>query len=539
MIIMKRRFTYTFMLLIFQLRQKWLWLWLCLWLIGITTFASGYVSAFEKIAEDQGKVGLFITMKNPAMAAIVGPLPVKSASQYSVGVMYGHEMTLFIAVITMIIAGSFMIDQTRKMEENGQLEILKSLHIGSQASSMATNLLVLLHTVLTIILVSGILVSYNVSSIDLKGSLYFACSLGLASLLGASIAYLCAQIFATSSQARGIFFSIVGILYVLRAGTDVSNLTLSKFNPLAWTYLGHPFYQNDWYYLIGLFLLTLVVFSIGLVLESSRDLGSSTIAPKKGKTKASKCLATPLGFFFYLNRSTIISWLLADGVIALMYGSIYGDIDTFVSSNKLISQMFANNSTTLINSFTSLIMVVTIAIGLVMPLVVVHKVQFETNKERLGYLLVQRVSRLKVYYSSLILALFFGTLAILINGFCLGIAATSSMQANNGKFITTCIKASLNQWPLVCLFVGLMLLSLSLPIFVGWLVYGLLGYSFCVTYFAVLLDLPKWMMHTSLFNVLAKMPMEKFDLMSFAILTGIGILAMLLGGILYTRKEIV
>lgn len=537
MIIMKRRFTYTFMLLIFQLRQKWLWL--CLWLIGITTFASGYVSAFEKIAEDQGKVGLFITMKNPAMAAIVGPLPVKSASQYSVGVMYGHEMTLFIAVITMIIAGSFMIDQTRKMEENGQLEILKSLHIGSQASSMATNLLVLLHTVLTIILVSGILVSYNVSSIDLKGSLYFACSLGLASLLGASIAYLCAQIFATSSQARGIFFSIVGILYVLRAGTDVSNLTLSKFNPLAWTYLGHPFYQNDWYYLIGLFLLTLVVFSIGLVLESSRDLGSSTIAPKKGKTKASKCLATPLGFFFYLNRSTIISWLLADGVIASMYGSIYGDIDTFVSSNKLISQMFANNSTTLINSFTSLIMVVTIAIGLVMPLVVVHKVQFETNKERLGYLLVQRVSRLKVYYSSLILALFFGTLAILINGFCLGIAATSSMQANNGKFITTCIKASLNQWPLVCLFVGLMLLSLSLPIFVGWLVYGLLGHSFCVTYFAVLLDLPKWMMHTSLFNVLAKMPMEKFDLMSFAILTGIGILAMLLGGILYTRKEIV
>ena len=222
-----------------------------------------------------------------------------------------------------------------------------------------------------------------------------------------------------------------------------------------------------------------------------------------------------------------------------MYGSIYGDIDTFVSSNKLISQMFANNSTTLINSFTSLIMVVATAIGLVMPLVVVHKVQFETNKERLGYLLVQRVSRLKVYYSSLILALFFGTLAILINGFCLGIAATSSMQANNGKFITTCIKASLNQWPLVCLFVGLMLLSLSLPIFVGWLVYGLLGYSFCVTYFAVLLDLPKWMIHTSLFNVLAKMPMEKFDLMSFAILTGIGILAMLLGGILYTRKEIV
>ena len=72
----------------------------------------------------------------------------------------------------------------------------------------------------------------------------------------------------------------MGILYVLRAGTDVSNLTLSKFNPLAWTYLGHPFYQNDWYYLIGLFLLTLIVFSIGLVFESSRDLGSKSEAKR-------------------------------------------------------------------------------------------------------------------------------------------------------------------------------------------------------------------------------------------------------------------
>lgn len=83
-----------------------------------------------------------------------------------------------------------------------------------------------------------------------------------------------------------------------------------------------------------------------------------------------------------------------------------------------------------------------------------------------------------------------------------------------------------------------MLLSLSLPAIFGWLVYGLLGYSFCVTYFAVLLDLPKWVVHTSLFDLLAKMPMDKFALTPFIGLSVAGIVAMVIGWCLFTNKEI-
>ena len=225
-------------------------------------------------------------------------------------------------------------------------------------------------------------------------------------------------------------------------------------------------------------------------------------------------------------------------MIALMYGSIYGDIDTFVSSNELISQMFANDASSLIDSFTSLVMVVMTAIGLVMPLVVVRKVHTEEGKSRLGYLVVHRVSRGKIYLSTLFLSLVFGLLAIALNGASLGIAAVSSMKEENYDFVWTCLKAAMNQWPLVCLFVGLMLLSLSLPAIFGWLVYGLLGYSFCITYFAALLDLPKWLVHTSLFDPLAKMPMEKFATVPFVGLSVAGIVAMLIGWWLFMHKEI-
>ncbi|XBG78389.1 hypothetical protein V4S31_04665 [Enterococcus cecorum] len=81
-----------------------------------------------------------------------------------------------------------------------------------------------------------------------------------------------------------------------------------------------------------------------------------------------------------------------------------------------------------------------------MPLVVVRKVHTEEGKSRLGYLVVHRVSRGKIYLSTLFLSLVFGLLAIALNGASLGIAAVSSMKEENYDFVWTCLKAAMNQW---------------------------------------------------------------------------------------------
>src|SRR5699024_11634752 len=49
--------------------------------------------------------------------------------------------------------------------------------------------------------------------------------------MGASIALVMSQIMPTSSSATGASLSIVGLLYIIRAGTDVSNIDLSNINP--------------------------------------------------------------------------------------------------------------------------------------------------------------------------------------------------------------------------------------------------------------------------------------------------------------------
>ena len=53
-----------------------------------------------------------------------------------------------------------------------------------------------------------------------------------------------------------------------------------------------------------------------------------------------------------------------------------------------------------------------------------------------------------------------------------------------------------------------------------------------------MLDLPKWVVHTSLFDLLAKMPMDKFALAPFVVLSVAGIVAMVIGWCLFTNKEI-
>src|SRR5690625_7848866 len=66
-----------------------------------------------------------------------------------------------------------------------------------------------------------------------------------------------AQIMPSASSATGSALGIIGLLYIVRAGTDVSNVDLSMFNPLGWTYLTYPFTENNW---IPLFFA--LVFSI-------------------------------------------------------------------------------------------------------------------------------------------------------------------------------------------------------------------------------------------------------------------------------------
>src|SRR5699024_17660 len=78
------------------------WKKIIIWIIGIVLFSAGFIPAFKEIAKGQGLIGMYETMQNPAMTSMVGPTPVDSAENYTLGAMYAHEMLLFCGLLTMI-----------------------------------------------------------------------------------------------------------------------------------------------------------------------------------------------------------------------------------------------------------------------------------------------------------------------------------------------------------------------------------------------------------------------------------------------------
>src|SRR5699024_9944222 len=105
---------------------------------------------------------------------------------------------------------------------------------------------------------------------------------------GVGIALVMAQIMPTSSAATGSALGIVGLLYIVRAGTDVSNVDLSMINPLGWTYLTYPFTENNWALLIFALIFSAIMVIIAFALEGSRDMGAGYLPEREGRESAKR-----------------------------------------------------------------------------------------------------------------------------------------------------------------------------------------------------------------------------------------------------------
>src|SRR5699024_9814285 len=281
------------------------------WIVGIGLFSAAFVPAFQEIAKGDGLQGMFVTLQNPAMTSMVGSTPIESAADYTLGAMYAHEMLLFCGLFAMVVAALHVISHTRQEEELGLTELVRSFQVGRQANALATAIEVLVINVILMVFLARVLISFGADSITVEGSFLFAASIGAAGLIGAGIALVIAQIMPTSSAATGTTLGIIGVLYILRASTDASNVDLSLLNPMGWTYLTYPFTENNWSPLIYAFIFSLLMVIMAFVLENARDMGAGYLPQREGRGRANKILRAISGLFFDMNKATIISWLIA------------------------------------------------------------------------------------------------------------------------------------------------------------------------------------------------------------------------------------
>lgn len=515
------------------------WKKIIVWILGLGLFSAGFVPAFKEIAKGQGLIGMFETLQNPAMISMVGPTPVETATDYTLGAMYAHEMLLFCGLFAMIIAVLHVVSHTRKEEDLGLTELVRSFQVGRQANALATIAETVFINVIVALFIAGVMISFGADTLSAEGSFLFGASVGMAGISGAGIALVMAQIMPTSSAATGSALGIIGLLYIVRAGTDVSNVDLSMFNPMGWTYLTYPFTENNWIPLIFALIFSLIVVIIAFALEGSRDMGAGYLPQREGRASAKKSLLSVRGLFIKINKGTIISWLIAFIIMGAAYGSIYGDMQTFLESNEMMKQMFSHSGVSIEESFTDTIMMVMIVLVSILPIAIVNKLFTEESRLHLSQLYATKVTRGQLYWTSIVLAIFAGLAGILLAAGSLGGTAISVMGDSATMDIIDFLAAGYNFLPSVLFFTGLAALALGWAPKLGKVVYAYLGYSFVLNYFGGILDLPEWFYKTAIQSWIPQMPTEDFDASIFITITVVSIALMVIGYLGYRRRDMI
>lgn len=423
------------------------WKKIIIWILGIGLFSGGFVPAFEQITKGQGLAAMYETLKNPAMIAIVGPTPIETATDYTLGAMYAHEMLLFCGLMAMVMSVFHVISHTRKEEEHGLTELVRSFHVGRQANSLATMVETILINIVLALFTSGVLISFGADTISVEGSLLFGASIGIAGIIGSALALVLAQIMPTSASATGATLGLIGLLYIIRAGTDISNVDFSMFNPIGWTYLTYPFTENNWILLV-FGLIFLIIFSIvAFALEGFRDMDSGYLPQKEGREYAKKSLLSVRGLLFKRNKGVIIGWMIAFIFMGTSYGAIYGDMQMFLESNEIMKQMFTHSGFSIEESFTSTIMIVMIFLVSILPILIVNKLFSEERRLKLSQVFSTKVTRGQLYWNTIGLAIIAGLAGILLDAGTLGGTAISVLESQSEMTFINFLVTGLNYLP--------------------------------------------------------------------------------------------
>lgn len=534
---MQEKFARSRVLFVQYLKRDWKKI--IIWVLGLGLFSAAFVPAFEEIGKGQGLQGMYETLQNPAMISMVGPTPIATAGDYTLGAMYAHEMLLFCGLFAMIIAALHVVSHTRKEEDLGLTELVRSFQVGRQANSLAVIAEVVMINILLALVIGGIMTSYGVDTISVEGSFLFGASIGMAGILGAVIALVMAQIMPTSSGATGSSLGIVGLLYIFRAGTDVSNVDFSMINPMGWTYLTYPFTENNWVPLILAIVFSVIVVTIAFALEGGRDMGAGYLPEREGPESAKKSLLSVPGLFTKLNKGVMISWMVAFVIMGAAYGSIYGDMQSFLESNEIMSQMFTISGVSIEEAFTGTIMMVMIGLVSILPIAIVNKLFSEETRLHLSQLYATKVKRAQLYWTSVILAIVAGIVGILLATSGLGGTAISAMGDGSPIHMGDFFAAGYNFLPSVLFFTGLAALALGWAPKLGKTVYVYLGYSFVLNYFGGILDLPEWFSKTAVQSWIPRIPVDPFDAATFITMTVISIAMMVTGYIGYRKRDMV
>lgn len=509
---------------------------LLIWIIVLISYGVGFVPIFDEILNTSTNPQVLLdTMKNPAMIAMIGPVFVEET--YTIGSIYSNYMLVFSALIAGAMNIFIISSNTRRDEELGRVELLRSLPVG-RLSNLLASLIVAFFTNIIILIVTAIGMFFISNGIHLKGAFIFSAAIyGYGFLMGVLTA-LFGEIFSNNRSVMTMSFLALFITYMLRAIGDVSMDSLSLISPLGLVTRTENF-VNDYiwpFYILIIEILVLLILTYFFALN--RDVGLGIIPERQGRKNASIFLTGIKSFIFRLNRSSIIIWGIVLFVFSAMYGSVFGDLENYISTSEMISDMFMLDGLhSLTEQFISLLMIIMAMISTIPVLVILHRSISEEQKGLAEGILTKPVSRFEYLFSffiqGVVLTIIF---QILI---ATGFWSIGGFFLDSIPSLETFLISSLLYVPAIWVMIGVSTFLIGFFPKFSWLNYLYLGFAFIAVYMGKLLDLPEILAYITPFGNVISYPLEEINMTSSVIMIGLFIVLSIIGFFGYKSRDLI
>jgi ABC-2 type transport system permease protein len=475
---------------------------------------------------------------NTAMNALLG-------SERAVNTVAGFADWRFVGILSVLGSIWGLLTSTRLMrgeEEAGRYDLFlagqttRRRAAGQALAGLGTGLLALFALTAAGAIVTGRSPSAGFS---LGQCLYFSVTLVAAAAMFLAIGALASQLASTRRRAAAMAGVVFGLAYALRmvADTNQGLHWLMWLSPLGWVEQSRPLTHPNPVALLPVLVLLIAVTAVTLHLAGTRDAGAASWPGRDSSQPHLALLGGSAGLAVRLMRPVALGWLLAVAAFAVLIGTTAESSAKDATGSQGISQAIGRlgGHGSLVADDLGLTFLI---LALLIALISAGQITVMRTEEADGYLenlLVRPVSRTSWLAGRLGLS----SLLLLTAGLLAGIGAwAGAASQHSGVRFGSLVTAGLNVVP-----PGLFLLGLGALVLGAWprltsaAVYGYLTWSFLVEFAGGVVHTSHWLLDTSVFFHMVPAPATTPDWSSMAVITGLGILGAVLGGILLCRRD--
>ena len=145
--------------------------------------------------------------------------------------------------------------------------------------------------------------------------------------------------------------AILLLMYLVRAFGDIANEQISMYSPMGWLSRIYAFSENNWWPIITMLVVTVLMYVIALALNHIRDINAKMLPQLPSRKRATWYMKSPLGLQIKLQKAGFCYFAIGLFVLGLSYGSIFGDLDSFSKTIHYYNQCFPIKVIIMLNNF--------------------------------------------------------------------------------------------------------------------------------------------------------------------------------------------